>query len=170
MSIACGQSEIKPEKTDHFSFSPEMLLVNTYAPAHAPYTLDIAIEQNDDDEYFLVATIDFTGDSYIASPLSDKDFKGAFKMEVAPDKNLMLDEQIIELRSSMKANLSHDKTPEDWVNVKTTYKQKLLMKEINDFKSGGKITFTIEPKCTFEVIPFMISYKNGFMTVEPAGC
>ena len=48
----------------------------------------------------------------------------------------------------------------------TTYKHDLKVSSDQDFEVGGMVRFTIEPRCTFEGIPFMISSKDGKLSVR----
>lgn len=170
LNIAFAQPNSESDKESRPVFTPNMLLLHPFTRDYAPYTLDLEIEQADNGDFYLVAIIDFIDGSYTASPLSNNDFTGLFHMEVAPDKNLMLDDEIIEIPKSVETTYTEGRSPANWVREKTTYKRKLHMKEMKDFESGGKITFTIEPSCTFEVIPFLIRYKNGVMSISTMGC
>jgi hypothetical protein len=169
-ALAYSQPNAETKRIEKPVFTPDMLLLHPFTRDYAPYTIDLEIEQDEEGSFYLVATIDFINGSYTASPLSNNDFTGLFHMEVAPDKNLVLDDEIIEIPRSVESIDPHERVPVNWVREKTIYKRKLHMKEMKDFKSGGNITFTIEPSCTFEVIPFMISYTNGMMAITPAGC
>jgi hypothetical protein len=148
------------------NFVPSMLKV----PFFDPYTLDVNIEQLKNGTYEIVAVIDFLNGSYTASPLSDKNYTGAFKIEIADEKNLKLNPTIEEIPRSKPTTDEFGGIPQDWVREKTTYRQRLILQDKMDFEVGGKVSFTIEPRCTFEEIPFMIKFKNGIMTIEPWGC
>jgi len=131
-----------------------------------PYELVFEIERSEDNTYRLVATIDFRNGSYTASPLTDRDLSGLFRMEVAPSNHIRLDDAIEENPPSIEI----DNMPGKWIREKTTYKQILHISHDEDFQIGGKVTFTIEPRCTFEEIPFMIKYRSGVLTIEEWGC
>jgi hypothetical protein len=169
MSLACSQDsvEITPVQTE---FGPNMLLRYPFTRATAPYILDLAIEMDINENVYLVATIDFINGSYVASPFSNDDFKGKFRLETAPSELFAIDELIEEFPRSSETIDPENNSAVNWVREKTTYKRLIHLNTNTDFKLGGKATFTIEPSCTFEEIPFMISCKNGYLSVSPAGC
>ena len=135
-----------------------------------PYELDFEIEKTEENVYKIVATIDFFDGAYVGSPLSDNGFTGLFTIDIAESEHVRLDDHIEESPRSIRMFNEREGVPVNIVNVKTTYKQVLHLSTDTDFDCGGKITFTIEPKCTFEQIPFMIKSRAGKLTIEPWGC
>ena len=63
--------------------------------------------------------------------------------------------------------------PVNFVRENTIYKQQLFFKgKPVDFKISGKVSFTIEPRCTFETNEFTIYSKSGKISLiqKLAGC
>ncbi|MCB9186881.1 MAG: hypothetical protein H6601_09060 [Flavobacteriales bacterium] len=57
-----------------------------------------------------------------------------------------------------------------WVRENMKCKYPLQVNTIEDFEIGGKVIFTIELKCTREVIPMMFKFKGGELKVEKWEC
>ncbi|PWK19889.1 hypothetical protein [Xanthomarina spongicola] len=141
-----------------------------YSP-HSPYHLDLKIENTETDSKQLVVFITLKGDSYFVSPHAKKDFKGRFSMTLDESSNLATQGHIIEIPQSVEEIDTHhlvDGTV-NWVKENTTYKLPLNVNTDKDFEATGAIRFTIEPRCTFEEIPFMISQKSGKLSVKLIG-
>ena len=106
------------------------------------------------------------------SPHSTRDFTGRFTIELADYDNLTLGDDFIETPRSKEVIDPHQfvNGPVNWVQEDTRYDYHLTLKSQEDFEVGGKIIFTIEPKCTLEEIPFLIKYKSGVLTIEKWMC
>ncbi|MCF8463729.1 MAG: hypothetical protein K9G41_02735 [Flavobacteriales bacterium] len=141
------------------------ILINPDLAYNHEYDLTLSIEDAGNGEYKLASVIDFHNGAYTASPLSNNNFTGAFKVTFHHNDNLTTDDSIEEIpRSVEKIDLFGNLV--SWVNEKTTYKKKLKLKSEQDFKVSGVVSFTIEPTCTFEEIPFDIFYINGELRVQ----
>ena len=135
------------------------------------YTLHFEIE-NTDNKPSLVISVKLHNDSYFVSPNANRDFKGKFYMNLGSYTHLGFEGDIIEIPRSVEEFDSHPYVNGfvNWVKVNTTYKQPLHIKLQEDFVAYGRVRFTIEPRCTLEEIPFIISYKNGVMTLIESKC
>ena len=71
-----------------FSDIPSLKDERTEIALDEPYELDFTIEKTSDGQYALVATMELFGGSFYVSPRSTGDFKGKFRVEVAPNKDL----------------------------------------------------------------------------------
>jgi hypothetical protein len=58
----------------------------------------------------------------------------------------------------------------NWVDVDTRYEYPLTVSTAEDFEVKGMIRFTIEPRCTLEEIPFVITQRSGALSIQPWGC
>lgn len=139
------------------------------------YTLHFEIEKNNPDSYrdqkhTLVISIELHNDSHYISPFAKRDFKGKFYVDLGSYNDLDFEGDIIESPRSVEEYDSHPfvNGTVNWVRTNTTYKQPLQIKTQKEFVVFGRVQFTIEPRCTFEEIPFAISYQNGEMVfIEP---
>lgn len=131
-----------------------------------PYDLKLQIERSENGQYRLVATIDLFNGSYTASPLSNNDFTGLFTISLEDNEAMTLDEAIEETPRSVETLDPFENVPVNWVREKTTYKRILHIDTQDDFEVSGLVSFTIEPRCTFEKIPFTISYASGELTLQ----
>ncbi len=134
------------------------------------YSLEISLERVEDNVYDLVAVIDFKEDGYTASPMSDKNYTGAFKMDLSRNPNVSWSSDLEETPNSQQLWGLKDQEPGDWIRERTTYSRVFRVYGNQDFDAGGKISFTIEPRCTFEEIPLMLKQQAGVLTLQSWGC
>ena len=136
------------------------------------YTLEVKIEKFAETEHQLVISMDLKKDSYYISPNAKRDFKGKFRLEIKGDGKLETLGNIEEIPLSVEEYDSHPFTNGlvNWVREDTTYRQNLTITSTEDFVVGAGIIFTIEPRCSLEKKYFLISYKNGVLSVEEDGC
>ena len=136
------------------------------------YTLHIEVENIKGQTSNLVITIELRNGSHYVSPYAKREFKGKFYMDLGSYADLDFDGDIIETPRSFEVFDYHPfvNGNVNWVRVNTTYTQPLKILSEDDFEVFGRIQFTIEPRCTFEEIPFAISYKDGVMKVISPKC
>lgn len=147
-------------------------LIDRQVAFNNPYELTFDIEKGKDDQYSMVTTMKLFGGSFYVSPHSTRDFTGRFTIELAEYDNLELGDDFIETPRSKEVFDPHQFVNGlvNWVQEDTRYDYQLTLKSQEDFEVGGKIIFTIEPKCTLEEIPFIIKYKSGVLTIEKWMC
>jgi len=143
-----------------------------YVVNHDDYTLKLSLENTNSNLPILVIEMNLKNNAHFISPLEEKEFTGKFYFDFGSYKNMAIKGQLTENPTSIGKVLytNNDSTKEKikWVTENTTYKQPLRFKTIHNFEVYGRIQFTIEPSCTFEEIPFVISYQDGEMVfVEP---
>lgn len=136
-----------------------------------PYELAFEVEKARD-QYTMITTMKLFGGSFYVSPHSKRDFKGKFTIEIADNENLKLGIDFIETPRSKEVIDPHPFVdgPVNWVKEDTKYEHQLTVLSKEDFDIGGKIFFTIEPKCTLEEIPVMFKYRSGVLTIEKWKC
>ncbi len=157
-------SEEAPQKFYEIEFYNKQIVTDSL------YTLEFGIEKSDDGEYFVVTTIEPLNEAFVASPLSNNDFTGLFTFDLSINPNITVNDEIEETPRSIETIDPYEGVPVNWVREKTTYKRKLLISTEEDFDAGSKITFTIEPRCTFEEISLMIKQRDGVLTIQNWGC
>jgi len=147
-------------------------LIDREAAIDHPYDLAFEVEKTGEDQYTMITTMKLFGGSFYVSPHSKRDFKGKFTIEVAPNDNLKLGADFVETPRSKEVIDQHPFVdgPVNWVKVDTKYEYQLTAKSKEDFDIGGKIFFTIEPKCTLEEIPVIFKYRSGVLTIEKWKC
>ncbi|MFK7806739.1 MAG: hypothetical protein AB8F74_02960 [Saprospiraceae bacterium] len=152
-----------------------LLLLNFIATAQVQFPLygdkesfDIKfeIEKTDKEEYFLVASIELSEDSYVVSPFSKDDTYGHFIISIAENKYLTKGTELLEIPPSTEEYDPILEEPVHFVRVNTTYKQKLKLNSTNDFKVSGLLEFLLEPACIPYDVEFLISSSSGVLEVE----
>ena len=136
------------------------------------YTLHFKIENSDNQKPSLLIAIELHNNSHYISPNAKRDFSGKFYMDLGSYNDLDFEGDVIETPRSIEEYGSHLFTNGlvNWVYVNTTYKQPLQLKTKEKFVVFGRVQFTIEPRCTFEEIPFAISYQDGAMIFVDPKC
>ncbi|HQV75069.1 MAG TPA: energy transducer TonB [Flavobacteriales bacterium] len=170
IQAACDQ---KPPIPPTLSVSMyEVPLLDRQIAMEHPYDLNFSVKKAGEGQYVLITTMGLHGGSFYVSPNSKRDVKGKFLLEVANQDHLILEEKFREIPRSKEVIDLHPfvNGAVDWVSEDTKYEHTLTVTSKEDFDIGGKYQFTIEPKCTMEVIPFMIKYRSGVLTIEKWKC
>lgn len=170
----------KYPKLDKRTCSPRQLDVSMYdsplvdhkVALEHPYDVNFRVEQTSNGQFKLITEMKLHGGSFFVSPLTDTGFKGKFRVEVAPNHDLAIGDELIETPQSETVIDPHRfvNGPVNWVTKDTKYEQQLKLNASQDFMIGGKLIFVIEPKCTLEEVPLMFKYKDGKLTVEIWEC
>jgi len=147
------------------------LIDHDIAMSH-PYDIDFKVEPTEDAKFKMVTAVKLYGGSFFISPHSTGDFKGGFRVEVAPNNDLSIGTDVLETPRSETVIDQHPfiNGPVNWVTKDTKYEHPLQLHTDKDFMIGGKLIFVIEPKCTLEEVLIMFKYKDGVLTVEPWEC
>ncbi len=179
-SVGCQQNKQQPLRmlAVNEAIVPEHLRtpVVNYVPINdskdEPYKLHLKIDALENNLYDLVVRVNLKKGCYYVSPNSKRDFTGVFKLILKESDQLQKTAQLTETPRSVEEYDPHPYVDGyvNWVRQTTTYNQQLKLKGEDNFKVSGMIQFTIEPRCSLEQIPFIISYENGKMTVEIDHC
>lgn len=119
-----------------------------------PFDFQFEIESLDDNQYFLVATLELGEEDYTISPLSPDTFYMHVGVHLEATKNLVDDNTLIEIPASKPEIDPILNYPVHFVRGKTTYKKKLEVTSKNDFEINGMMEFLLEPIC----IPYQVKF------------
>ena len=171
-SISFGTGQHQTAITHSIAKIEEPEIIKGFIIDDKDYTLHFDLEKTKDQELALVVAIELHNESYYISPNAKGNFSGKFYMDLGSYTHINFDGDIIEAPRSLAAIYLYPSVDgtENRVYVNTTYKQLLELKSQEDFEVFGRIQFTIEPRCTFEEIPFAISYQNGVMKITSPKC
>ncbi len=145
------------------------ILKNVVTITDKAYILQFKIEKTKN-KHNLVIDIKLQKGASFISPFEEKEFSGKFYMDLGDYTNLSFDKKIIETPQAVAEFDGFKKGSVIWVKENTTYIQSLNIKSDEDFEVFGRVQFTIEPRCTFEEIPFALSYSNGVFTFIDPKC
>lgn len=165
LAVIIGCTEESPVALAQSSELCRSVLIDTKVPFDHEYDLRLSIEDAGNGVYKLVSVIDFHNGAFTASPLTDKDLKGLFKITLHDNHNITMDDDFEEIPRS-KEEIDQFGHLVNWVKEKTTYTRTFKIDSKKDFKVSGIVSFTIEPTCTFEEIPFEIFYVTGELRVQ----
>jgi len=165
LSAVIGCTEESPSISAQNSELCRLILIDPSEPFNHEYDLKLSVEDAGNNQYRLVSVIDFHNGAYAVSPLSHRDFTGIFKIVFKDNDKLTMDDSFEEIPRSV-AKLDQFGHLMNWVSERTAYKRTLHINLQEDFKVSGMVSFTIEPTCTFEEIPFDIFYENGELRVQ----
>jgi hypothetical protein len=165
LSAVIGCTEKTPSISAQNSELCRSFLIDSSEPYNHEYDLKVSVEDAGNGQYRLVSVIDFHNGAYTASPLSNNDFKGLFKIALKENQKITMDDFYEETPCSVE-EINQFGNFVNRVKELTTYKRTLHINSQEDFKVSGMVSFTIEPTCTFEEIPFDIFYENGELRVQ----
>lgn len=133
------------------------------------YTSIIRVDKQSDDEYVLSVQMNLRKDAYFVSPNAKRDFSGKFTIVLTEPEKLIAKGTISELPLSKEENDKREGLV-NFVRKNTNYKQTLKVLSKENFEVYGYIQFTIEPRCSLEKIPFILSYVDGKLSLKMDGC
>ena len=138
----------------------------------APYKVDFNIHTNIDGENYMEIKMKLAGGAHYVSPNSTVAYKGRFTLNIDKNAHLKPVGGLLERPESVEEFDPHPfvNGKINWVRIDTEYKQKLMVTNPEDFLVFGSIKFTIEPRCTLEKVPFVISQKDGKLKIEINNC
>lgn len=152
---------------------PQPFMANAPHGFDAPYEIDFDIDSTENGEYSLVVTMKLAEGSYFVSPYSSDRFSGRFDIATEKSAHLALETSFIESPRSPEEFDPHPFIDGDvnWVRENTSYTHRIRIATEEDFSVHGQVSFTIEPRCTFEEVSFLLSHQNGILTVmKGTGC
>lgn len=131
------------------------------------YTAIVRLDKQSDKEHLLSIQMNLKKNGYFVSPTESGAFTGKFTIVLTEPQHLQTDGAIIETPlSKVDENEGFAKL----VRENTHYKQSLRVLSKENFEVYGYIQFTIEPRCTLEKVPFILSYVDGKLSVKMDGC
>ncbi|MFY0483239.1 hypothetical protein ACI6PS_11595 [Flavobacterium sp. PLA-1-15] len=135
----------------------------------ALYISTIRVDKRQNDEYVLSVQMNLKKDAYFISPNAKRAFSGKFTL-VLPDSTKIATNGAISETPLSKEERDKGEGLVNFVRRNTHYKQSLKVLTNENFEVNGHIQFTIEPRCTLEKIPFILSYVDGKLSVKMDGC
>ncbi len=157
---------------NNISYNPAPEIKSAPTVLLKPYTINFNIEESNAKELNLVVSMGLYGDSHFVSPHSSDRFTGRFNISIIDNEYLVLDEDFKETPRTVEIYDEHPFVDGlvNWVSENTNYKHQLHIKTQEDFVVFGMVSFTIEPRCTFEEVPFIIRYTDGKLRVDLNKC
>jgi hypothetical protein len=126
------------------------------------YRINMAIEKEKNDTYILDITMILGTGSYYISPNSEGTYSGKFKINLDSNSHIVMSDKIIEHPESKEQLNPWHGEPVNYVKTNTGYRQKIILNsKAKDFEVSGTVSFTIEPRCTFQENEFTIYSKSG---------
>lgn len=139
------------------------LSITTIDPS---FDIQLQIDQIDEDDYNLSATVKLDKGSYIISPYSTDSFYLAFMLSIPENNYFTTNSMLLEFPTSIPEIDPILNKPVRFVRKTTTYKQKIKVSEKDDFEVTGLIEFLLEPSCVPYDVEFTISNRSGKMEVK----
>ncbi len=177
--VACGVKDSSTLSLEQGSTRPiqavsryDSPLIDSQIAINNPYELTFDVEKTGSNQYSLVTTMKLFGGSFYVSPFSNDRFSGRFTIVIEDNHNLKMGNDFIETPRSKEVFDPHPfvNGMVNWVNENTRYDHQITVSTREDFDARGKFTFTIEPKCTLEEVPFIIKYRSGVLSIEKWLC
>lgn len=136
------------------------------------YTAILRVDKQQNETYQMDIQMHLKKGAYFVSPNAKGNFSGRFTLMLTENDKLQRSGVIIETPLSVEEFDAHPfvNGPVNWVRVTTNYKQSFTLLSKKDFEVTGYLQFTIEPRCTLEKVPFILSYTNGKLSIRMNGC
>ena len=131
------------------------------------YTILLRVDKQKNDDYQMSIEVFLKNNAYFVSPNQIGSFTGKFTMVLSEPEKIIEKGAILETPLS-KVDYSHGSVM--LVHENTSYKQTIAIVTKDNFEINGFLRFTIEPSCTLEKIPFVISYTNGKLILKKVSC
>lgn len=160
-SISNSQDSVYISRPTYFS--------DDFVREDALYTSIIRVIKQKNNDYALSVEMILKKDAYFVSPNTKRDFLGKFTIVLTEPDKLQLSEEIVETPISEEEINKHEGLV-NFVRKNINYKKTIIIKSNENFEASGYIQFTIEPRCTLEKIPFVLSFVNGKLSVKVDGC
>jgi hypothetical protein len=154
-------------KTADSSYTPPTRFIDELLHEDPLYTSIIRVDQQKDGAFVLSVQMNLKKAAYFVSPREQKDLTGKFTIVLTEPEKMLIDGTIIESPVAKTDDL-HGFVK--CVRENTQYKQTLKVLSKENFEVYGYLQFTIEPRCTLEKIPFILSYVDGKLSVKLDGC
>jgi hypothetical protein len=163
-----AQETAENTKTADSSYTPPTTRFHDELLHEDPlYTSIIRVDQQKDGAFVLSVQMNLKKEAYFVSPHEQKDLTGKFTIVLTEPEKMLIDGTIIESPVAKTDDL-HGFVK--CVRENTQYKQTLKVLSKENFEVYGYLQFTIEPRCTLEKIPFILSYQDGKLSVKLDGC
>ncbi|RBA28193.1 hypothetical protein DPN68_08550 [Flavobacterium tibetense] len=136
------------------------------------YTAILRVDKQQNETYQMDIQMHLKKGAYFVSPNAKGNFSGRFTLVLTENDKLQRSGAIIETPLSVEEFDNHPfvNSPINTIRVTTNYKQSFAVLSKKDFEVTGYLQFTIEPRCTLEKVPFVLSYTNGKLSVRMNGC
>ena len=136
------------------------------------YTAILRVDKQQNETYQMDIQMHLKKGAYFVSPNAKGNFSGRFTLVLTENDKLQRNGAIIETPLSVEEfdNNPFVNSPINTIRVTTNYKQSFALFSKKDFEVNGYLQFTIEPRCTLEKVPFVLSYTNGKLTLKKVGC
>ena len=133
-----------------------------------PYTLGFELDETKDGTPLLVLTMTLADGAFYVSPHSSSRFTGRFGVSFYDTDKVVLDSAFVEIPRSPMVYDAHGFVGGEvnWVKNSTRYEYPLHVHSQEDFKVNGLVSFTIEPRCTFEQVPFDLMMEDGKLRIQ----
>ena len=131
------------------------------------YTILLRVDKQKNEDYQMSIEMHLKKNAYFVSPNERGNFTGKFTLVLSESDKIIANGAISE---SPISKVDYANGSVKLVRENTSYKQTLQVIVKDSFEINGFLRFTIEPRCTLEKIPFVISYTNGKLTLKKVGC
>ncbi len=131
-----------------------------------PYEMEFDLKHNDALYAQLQIKIKPKPGTYFISPNSPGDYKGKMKWSIEGYHIGIENDLLVESPFCPEEIDPFTSMPAKIVRTNTTYTQGLSIKTQEDFVIQGFVHFVIEPNCTMEHVGFILTQKDGRMSVR----
>jgi len=162
-------------KNESFSsklYKPELIGDFNYKGPHykgPPFELDLSLVQTSPVLTTLTATLSLDSGDYVVSPYTTQDYLGVFDLVLLDSTHLEFVGNLIEFPPPIDMFFSFEDLPIISYVGSTRLSRLLRISTVGDFEAYGEIFFVHEPSCLPYIVSFVITRKQGELSVTKTG-
>ncbi len=157
-------------KNESFSsklYKPE--LIDDFNYKEPPFELELSLSQNGSVLTTLTATLSLDSGDYVVSPYTTQDYLGVFDLVLLNSTHLEFVGNLIEFPPPIDMFFSFEDLPVISYVGSTRLSRLLRISTVGDFEAYGEIFFVHEPSCLPYIVSFVITRKQGELSVTKTG-
>ena len=135
----------------------------------APFELELSLSQTSPVLTTLTATLSLESGDYVVSPYTTRDYLGVFDLSIIDTAHIEFEGNLIEFPPPIEMFFSFEDLPVISYVGSTRLSRLLRISTVRDFEAYGEIFFVHEPSCLPYIVSFVITRKQGELSVTKTG-
>lgn len=134
-----------------------------------PFEVDLSLSQTTPKLTTLTATLSLESGDYVVSPYTTQDYLGVFDLSIIDTTHIEFEGNLIEFPPPIDLFFSFEDLPVISYVGNTRLSRSLKIFTEGDFEAYGEIFFVHEPSCLPYIVSFVITRKQGELSVTKTG-
>lgn len=134
-----------------------------------PFEADLSLSQTTPKLTTLTATLSLESGDYVVSPYTTQDYLGVFDLSIIDTTHIEFEGNLIAFPPPIDLFFSFEDLPVISYVGNTRLSRSLKIFTEGDFEAYGEIFFVHEPSCLPYIVSFVITRKQGELSVTKTG-